>query len=125
MRSIEDAVHTDLNATEAVYNWVVALCLALGAKREDLVPFEKYANAALSLRNPSSAARALAGARLISNGSTAWCKRSRRSMACSRTSSTKRLDSLTSGWRRTGRRLNVLNAFTLSDVPAGEPETMW
>ncbi len=61
MRSIEDAVHTDLNATEAVYNWVVALCLALGAKREDLVPFEKYANAALSLRNPSSAARALAG----------------------------------------------------------------
>ena len=60
MRSIEDAVHTDLNATEAAYNWVVALCLALGGKREDFVPFEKYANAARSLRNPSSAARALA-----------------------------------------------------------------
>lgn len=61
MRSIDDAVHTDLNATEAVYNWVVALCLKLGGKREDLVPFEKYAKAARSLRNPSSAARALAG----------------------------------------------------------------
>ncbi len=60
MQSIEDAVHADLNASEAVYNWVVALCIALGGKREDLVPFEKYANAARSLRNPSSAARALA-----------------------------------------------------------------
>lgn len=60
MTSIEDAVHTDLKATEAVYNWVVELCLALGAGGDSLVPFEKYANAALSLRNPSSAARALA-----------------------------------------------------------------
>ena len=33
---------------------------ALGGDRNDLVPFEKYANAALSLVNPSSAARALA-----------------------------------------------------------------
>jgi hypothetical protein len=32
----------------------------MGAGRGDLVPFEKYANAALSLVNPSSAARALA-----------------------------------------------------------------
>jgi hypothetical protein len=61
MQSIEAAVHADLSASEAVYDWVVALCMALGAKREDLVPFEKYANAARSLRNPSSAARALAG----------------------------------------------------------------
>jgi hypothetical protein len=60
MRSIEDAVHTDLKASEAVYDWVVSLCVKLGAKRDDLVPFAKYANAALSLRNPSSAARALA-----------------------------------------------------------------
>lgn len=60
MQSIEEAVHADLGVSEAVYNWVVALCVSLGAKREDLVPFEKYANAARSLRNPSSAARALA-----------------------------------------------------------------
>jgi len=60
MRSIEAAVHSDLSASESVYDWVIALCVELGAKRDDLVPFEKYANAARSLRNPSSAARALA-----------------------------------------------------------------
>jgi len=60
MQSIELAVHTDLTASEAVYEWVVSLCVALGAERDHLVPFAKYANAALSLRNPSSAARALA-----------------------------------------------------------------
>ncbi len=65
-RSIKDAVHTDLEATRAVYNWVVKLCLLLGAAEKDLVPFEKYANAALSLGSPSSAARALfAGAPYI------------------------------------------------------------
>jgi hypothetical protein len=34
--------------------------VSLGANERDLVPFEKYANAALSLQSPSSAARALA-----------------------------------------------------------------
>jgi hypothetical protein len=34
--------------------------MSLGAAEKDLVPFEKYANAALSLASPSSAARALA-----------------------------------------------------------------
>ena len=60
MISIRDAVHGDLAATRAVYEWVVDLCVALGAQRADMVPFEKYANAALSLQSPSSAARALA-----------------------------------------------------------------
>ncbi len=60
MRSIKDAVHSDLDASRAVYNWVAKLCVALGANEKDLVPFEKYANAALSLLTPSSAARALA-----------------------------------------------------------------
>ena len=60
MRSIKDAVHSDLEASRAVYNWVVELCLALGAAEQDLVPFDKYAKAALSLVSPSSAARALA-----------------------------------------------------------------
>ncbi len=60
MVSIRDAVHGDLAATRAVYDWVVALCVALGANPADMVPFEKYANAALSLQSPSSAARALA-----------------------------------------------------------------
>ncbi len=60
MRSIKETVHTDLAATRAVYEWVAELCVSLGANPKDLVPFEKYANAALSLVSPSSAARALA-----------------------------------------------------------------
>ena len=60
MRPIKDAVHSDLEASRAVYEWVVKLCISLGADARDLVPFEKYANAALSLLTPSSAARALA-----------------------------------------------------------------
>ena len=58
-RSIKEAVHTDLEATRSVYNWVKTLCVGLGANEKDLVPFEKYAAAAQSLVTPSSAARAL------------------------------------------------------------------
>jgi hypothetical protein len=61
MRTIKDAVHTDINATRDMYNWVVKLCTDIGADASDMVPFEKYANAALSLQSPSSAARALYG----------------------------------------------------------------
>jgi hypothetical protein len=61
MRSIKEAVHSDIEASRAVYNWVMKLCMSLGASESDLVPFDKYATAALSLVTPSSAARALAG----------------------------------------------------------------
>jgi hypothetical protein len=61
MRSIKDAVHTDLDASRAIFDWVVALCKSLGADAKDLVPFEKYAAAANGLTGPSSAARALYG----------------------------------------------------------------
>jgi hypothetical protein len=37
----------------------VKLCVSLGARETDLVPFEKYAAAANGLASPSSAARAL------------------------------------------------------------------
>ncbi len=59
MRTAQEAVHTDLEASRSVYNFVFDLCLKLGAKAEDLVPFEKYAAAAQSLVRPASAARAL------------------------------------------------------------------
>jgi hypothetical protein len=59
IRSIKEAVHGDIEATRAVYAWVVKLCLSLGADAKDLVPFEKYAAAANGLTGPSSAARAL------------------------------------------------------------------
>ena len=61
MRPIKEAVHSDLEASRAVYNWVVKLCVSLGAAEKDLVPFEKYAAAANGLASPSSAARALYG----------------------------------------------------------------
>jgi hypothetical protein len=60
MRSIRDAVHSDVDASRAVYAWVGDLCKAIGASDADLVPFDKYAAAAMSLVTPSSAARALA-----------------------------------------------------------------
>ncbi len=59
IRPIKEAVHADLDASRAVYHWVVKLCVSLGADEKDLVPFEKYAAAANGLASPSSAARAL------------------------------------------------------------------
>ena len=61
MRPIKDAVHSNIEASRAVYDWVVNLCIDLGGQAADFVPFEKYAKAATSLASPSSAARALAG----------------------------------------------------------------
>ncbi|MEO1281862.1 MAG: hypothetical protein AAFV69_09015 [Pseudomonadota bacterium] len=60
MRSIRDAVHTDLDKSKDIYDWVKALCVSIGAAESDLVPFEKYAAAGKGLIKPSSAARALA-----------------------------------------------------------------
>ena len=60
MRSIADAVHSDIDASRTIYNWVVDLCMSLGAAAQDMVPFDKYATAGRSLGSPSSAARALA-----------------------------------------------------------------
>lgn len=60
MRPIKEAVHSDLELSRSIYNWVSALCVELGASPDDMVPFEKYANAANGLAKPSSAARALA-----------------------------------------------------------------
>ncbi len=66
MRSIKEAVHSDIDLSRSVYNWVSEVCQAIGAAKQDQVPFEKYANAANGLAKPSSAARALlAGAPYI------------------------------------------------------------
>lgn len=60
VRPIRDAVHDDLSQSRAIYDWVADLCVELGANGNDMVPFDKYADAARSLVTPSSAARALA-----------------------------------------------------------------
>src|SRR5262245_59218922 len=59
MRTAQEAVHSDLETSRSVYNFVNDLCVKLGANPSDLVPFEKYAAAAESLTRPASAARAL------------------------------------------------------------------
>ena len=59
MRTAQEAVHSDFATSASVYNFVNDLCVKLGASRDDLVPFEKYAAAAQSLTRPASAARAL------------------------------------------------------------------
>ena len=65
-RSIKEAVHHDLELSKEIYSWVDTVVQKLGADASDQVPFEKYANAALGLLKPSSAARAVfAGAPYI------------------------------------------------------------
>ncbi len=59
MRTAQEAVHTNIEESKSVYNFVFDLCVKLGANPADLVPFEKYAAAAQSLSRPASAARAL------------------------------------------------------------------
>ncbi|MBV8845532.1 MAG: hypothetical protein JO307_22215 [Bryobacterales bacterium] len=59
IRTAQEAVHSDIETSRSVYNFVNDLCVKLGANPNDLVPFEKYAAAAQSLVRPASAARAL------------------------------------------------------------------
>ena len=59
MRTAKEAVHTNIEDSRSIYNFVVDLCVKLGASPTDMVPFEKYAAAAESLSRPASAARAL------------------------------------------------------------------
>jgi hypothetical protein len=58
--SIRDAVHADIGMSRDIYAAVESIVMRIGAQRDDLVPFDKYAAAAERLTNPSSAARAIA-----------------------------------------------------------------
>src|SRR5205807_9375143 len=49
MRTAQEAVHSDIETARSVYNFVNDLCVKLGANPKDLVPFEKYADAAQRL----------------------------------------------------------------------------
>ena len=73
MRTAQEAVHSNIEESRSVYNFVFDLCVKLGAAPSDLVPFEKYAAAAQSLTRPASAARALKMARRISSAPTSLC----------------------------------------------------
>ena len=124
VRPIKDAVHGDAAASRAVCELVVAQCVSLGARREDLVPFEKYANATLLPGSPSSAARASPAPR-TSSGWIAWCRRSRRRRGCGSPRSTRPSRSSTAGWSATAGRLEAGAApgrRTSTPRPLHEPE---
>ena len=59
VRPIAEAVHDDVDLSREIYAHVDQIARKLGADADDLVPFEKYANAATGLLKPSSAARAI------------------------------------------------------------------
>ncbi|MEM6385319.1 MAG: hypothetical protein AAF718_03685 [Pseudomonadota bacterium] len=61
VRPIQEAVHGDIETSQAIYQSVTDLVVKLGATPESQVPFEKYAKAAEGLLKPSSAARAIDG----------------------------------------------------------------
>lgn len=59
IRTIAEAVLSDPDASRAVYEQVVRLTLALGAREQDLVTFDDYARTVPRLTRPSSLARAI------------------------------------------------------------------
>jgi hypothetical protein len=61
VRSAREAVHSDLEASQSIYDFVLDVCVEIGASLDALVPFAKYAAAAENLTRPASAARALNG----------------------------------------------------------------
>lgn len=58
-RPIRDAVHSNIEESREIYGFVNDVVTGLGADQADLVPFDKYAEAARHLVRPSSAARAV------------------------------------------------------------------
>jgi hypothetical protein len=58
-RSIADAVTSDLPLSRDLYEWVVSVCLKLGAEEATMVSFDRYLDAARGLSLPSSVSRGL------------------------------------------------------------------
>ena len=59
MRTIAEAVLDDIEASAEIYEQVRQLTLRLGAREQDLVKFQNYADTASRLVRPSSLARAI------------------------------------------------------------------
>ena len=104
MRSIKDAVHSDIEASRAVYNWVVTLCMSLGAAEQTSCRLKNTPR-----RRCRSSTRPLRRGpwlpeRPISSGWTGWCRPSRRSKACGPTWSIRQSRWSTAGWRPTAKK---------------------
>ena len=57
VRTIKEAVHDDIEASQSLYDWVVDLCVLLGADCGDMVPFERTVTTAIG--HGKKAARAI------------------------------------------------------------------
>jgi hypothetical protein len=85
VRAIREAVHSDIATSRAVYDWVKAVCVKLGATEGDLVPFEKYAAAArffLSQASTRSTVASTSSLRMPIMPAMVLTSRSTRSMFC-------------------------------------------
>jgi hypothetical protein len=58
-RSIADAVMGDLALSRELYEWVLGICLEIGAEEATMIPFDRYLDAARGLSLPSSVSRGL------------------------------------------------------------------
>ncbi len=96
VRPIKEAVHSDPAASKAVFDWVVDLCVSLGANKADLVPFEKYAHHRQRVRWPP--------AHRTSNASTCSSRASRHRKDARIQRSTRRSPSSMDGSRKIAKR---------------------
>jgi hypothetical protein len=82
MRFINEAVHSDIELSRSVYNWVGELCRALGATENDQVPFAAYASAARGLLSRRRQREPCLAVLPTSKEWTDWCRASRRPRVC-------------------------------------------
>ena len=59
LRSIHEAIQSDIILSEVIYNQVVDILKKLGASRETIIPFRAYLKASIKLDAPSSVCRAI------------------------------------------------------------------
>src|SRR5579883_3329437 len=103
MISIQEAVHSNMDRSRQIYEWVGELCIRLGAAAADLVPFEKYARAAEGLGQPLPRPARSSAAPSTSSGSIAWSAGLLSNAECSPTRLTRSSRWWTTAWRRTAR----------------------
>ena len=111
VRSIKEAVHGDLAASRAVYEWVVDLCVSLGAERDRPGALREVRERRRSRWGARRRPRARSPpARRTSSGSTAWCRPSPRRRACATPPWTRPWRSSTTGSCATAGRADFRRA---------------
>ena len=103
-RSIKEAVHSDIETTRAVYDWVFKLCVARRSAEGSRAVRKVRTGGALARHAVVRGARAVCRRARISSASIAWCRPSPRNEASATRCSTRRSRSSMRGWSSTARR---------------------